>query len=136
MSRVDELTLKLADGTLTPEERRELEALVRGSPEAARAHAAMLDLVSSMRGASPAPDIAAKTLDRIHGRISEKIEIGVLKRIRARGAERAPARVAARRGVPWILALAAAAAVVAGLAVALYSPSRPEGEEGGIAKER
>ena len=37
MSRVDELTLKLADDLLTDEERGELERLIRESPEAARA---------------------------------------------------------------------------------------------------
>lgn len=139
MNRVDELTLKLLDGTLTGEERVELERLVREDAGAARAHAEMLDLVAAMRGEGSMPDAAGKTLDRIHERITEKIEVGVMHQIRAslgsardkRGKERASARrVAAprRRRSAWMFGLAAAAVIVA-VAVALMMPaSRPPEE--------
>ncbi len=127
MNRVDELTLKLLDGALTGDERLELESLVREDAGAARAHAEMLDLVAAMRGEGPMPDAAGGTLDRIHGRITEKIEVGVLHQIRVRGKERASGRrivAPRRRRHAWIFGVAAAA-VIAAVAVALMLPSPP-----------
>ncbi|HLF93053.1 MAG TPA: FecR family protein, partial [Planctomycetota bacterium] len=132
MNRVDELTLKLLDGTLTGEERMELERLVRDDAGAARAHAEMLDLVAAIRGEGPMADVAGRTLDRIHERITEKIEVGVMHQIRQRGKERASARrivVPRRRNPVWMIGVAAAVVIVA-VAVALMipSPRPPEGE--------
>lgn len=137
MSRVDELTLKLIDGALAAAERVELEKLVASDLAAARAHAALLDLAAALRGGSPAPDVSAKTLDRIHERITEKIEVGVLHKIRVRGKGGATRRSPAprRRGVPWIALLAAAAAaVLIVVTVALLrEPARPVENEARVA---
>jgi len=132
MNRVDELTLKLLDGTLSGDERLELERLVREDGAAASAHAEMLDLVASMRGEGPMVDAVGGTLNRIHERITEKIEVAVMHQIRQRGKERASARriVAPRRRNPvWMIGVAAAV-VIAVVAVALMipSPRPPEGE--------
>jgi hypothetical protein len=135
VNRIDELTLKLADGSIAIEERRELEGLIRGNPEAAQAHASMLDLIASLRGESPGADVTQKVLDRIHERISEKIEVGVLRKIRARSAlPAARAVVPSRRPIPWIMAVAAAAAILVAVAVAVFSPAREEKGDEGIAQ--
>ena len=123
MNRVDELTLKLIDGVLTEDERRELERLVADTPEAARSHAALLDLVATLRGEARPPDVTARTLGQIQERITNRIEVGVLHQIRGR----APLRPSSRRATAskkkggWWIALAAAA--LAAIALALLLPS-------------
>ncbi len=130
MTRVDELTLTLAEGSISADERRELERLVSESPEAAEAHAALLDLVAALRAGSPPPDVAAATLNQIHERISERIQIGVLSKIRAR----TPARRATLRSAPtssrpavWLLAIAGAALIAVAVAL-LVKPEPPAPE--------
>lgn len=135
MSRVDELTLKLADGALTGAERAELERLVAEDPAAARAHALMLDLVAELRGERPPADLAERTMSRLHERITEGIGVQVMDRIRER--RRPPRRAAAGR-IPLlgILAVAGAAAVVVlGLLLALPVGGRPAAPDRPVVKE-
>jgi hypothetical protein len=137
MSRLDELTLKLADGVLTEEERRELEGLLVQDPAAARSHAAMLDVVAELRGKAPAPDLVAKTMNRIQERISERIKIGVLGRIHSRRS--VTSRRFQRGGAgprrwrsPWAIILAVATFAALALLTVLVSvrreKNRPEDE--------
>lgn len=124
MSRVDELTLKLADGSLSSDEGRELESLLK-NPEAKRAHLAMLDLVASLRGAVPEPGLSDAVLRRVQEEISGGMKKSVLDQIRK--LPRPTRRMTAPQRLPWIAwGLAGLAAAVAVAAVFLMSRPVPE----------
>jgi ferric-dicitrate binding protein FerR (iron transport regulator) len=141
MTRLDELTLKLADGLISDEELGELERLLEEHPEAIASQAELLELVARLRGEAPPPDIVEKTLGRIQERISERIKIGVLGQIRSRKLERKPGRRALRRAAserrspprPWSLVLVvstlAAAVLVVFLVLGQRESDRPSPDE-------
>ncbi len=122
MSRIDELTLKLAEDGLGDDEAAELERLLL-DPAARAAHLAMLDLVARLRGGHPAPGLRERTVQAIQEKITGEIKKQVLGEIRRRApARRALPRRASRGWVAWT-SLAAAALVA--VAVALALPLRP-----------
>jgi hypothetical protein len=125
MNRVDELTLKLADGDLTDGEALELERLLQ-DPGARKAHLALLDVVVRLRGGHPAPDLRDRTLSSIQERITGEIKKEVLGEIRRRGPvlRRVP-----RRSRAWIGWTSIAAAALFAVALALRPAPAPAPRE-------
>jgi len=83
MTRVDELTLRLLDGSLTETEHAELEALCSADPAAARAHIGLLDLEAELRGGRKRLDVSPEVLERIQRAVDARIERGVMARVRS-----------------------------------------------------
>jgi hypothetical protein len=114
--RVEELTLRFADGLATEAEIDELERLVAADPEAARVHVHLMELEGELRGGREDLDLVATILERIRRAREDRIERGVMERVR-----RSPRRMFFRMQRPRSLnpawALAAAALLAAGLLV-------------------
>ena len=85
MSSVEELTLKLIDGTITDSELEELEQIVSTSTHAYAIHLSLLEQEAILRGAQRPVDLAEPTLDHIRGMLEQRIEEGVLRQIRREG---------------------------------------------------
>jgi concanavalin A-like lectin/glucanase superfamily protein/FecR-like protein len=90
MTRAEELTLKLADGSISDSEFEELERLVRDDPAARQIHLEQLDLEAELRGERPASDLAEGAMQRLEKRLLADVENGVMERIQARGAAKRP----------------------------------------------
>ena len=90
MNGVEELTLKLIDGTITDSEVDELEQIVSTSTRAYEIHLSLLEQEAILRGAQRPGDLAEPTLDHIRGMLEQRIEEGVLRQIRREG--RVPVR--------------------------------------------
>ncbi|VTT97734.1 wd40 repeat-containing protein : WD40 repeat-containing protein OS=Nostoc sp. (strain ATCC 29411 / PCC 7524) GN=Nos7524_0419 PE=4 SV=1: FecR: WD40 [Gemmataceae bacterium] len=126
MTRTDDLTARLLDGTLTDAEAAELEALVAADPAARAAHLAALTLEAALRGLRTDfdPAFARDTAARIEADRGERVAAGVLAEIAARPApawDRRPARRSAR----WAALAALAAAVLVGAWVAIRPADGP-----------
>jgi hypothetical protein len=93
--RVEELTLRFADGLATESEIDELERLVAADPEAARVHVLLLELEGELRGGRADLDLSAKVLERIRRAREDRIERGVMERVR-----RSPRRTSSRAARP------------------------------------
>lgn len=89
MTRIDELTAQLLDGTLTPTEGEELERLLAADPAATRAYLDLLELEAALRGLRTGFDLSEPTLARLREAQAERIAQGVL------------ATIAARQPPPW-----------------------------------
>ncbi|WP_439631665.1 WD40 repeat domain-containing protein [Gemmata sp.] len=134
MTRTDDLTARLLDGTLTDAEAAELEALVAADPAARAAHLAALTLEAALRGLRTDfdPAFARDTAARIEADRGERVAAGVLAEIAARPApawDRRPARRPAR----WAAWAALTAAVLVGAWVAIRPAGGPGPAPGPIA---
>lgn len=82
MERVEELTLKLADGDLGQAEADELIAILQIDPAAVQFHLAALDLEAALRGTRRLPDLSEATLARLREHLGERVTGGVMEAIR------------------------------------------------------
>jgi len=80
--RVEELTLRFADGLATEAELDELDRLMAADPGAARVHVRLLELEGELRGGRRDLDLSARVLDRLRKTREERIEQGVMERVR------------------------------------------------------
>jgi hypothetical protein len=75
MTRVEELTLRLADGELSDREFEELERLVLRDPAAARTHLALLDLEAELRTQTEEPGLSHQTMQRLRATLHLKTAV-------------------------------------------------------------
>jgi ferric-dicitrate binding protein FerR (iron transport regulator) len=126
--RIEELTLRFADGLATEAELDELERLVAADSEAARVHVRLLDLESELRGGRRDLDVSAGVLDRLQKAREERIERGVMEKVR-RSAWRTTFRAfpVRRLGPAWIIAAGVLVAVGMAVLWSLRPASAPRG---------
>lgn len=129
MTRTDELTGKLLDGSLTDGEWAELDGLLSADPAAEAEHLALLDLEAVLRGLRTDFDLAEPTLAKVREVQAENTARAVLSEIATRPAPHwaAPATPApSRRRFVAAAALVACAAVLAvGVWLGNGTPSPP-----------
>jgi len=83
MTRLQELTLRLADDTLPDDEWHELERLLATEPEAVATHLQLLKLEASLRGLRETLDLAGPTVARLHSGLAASVKRDVMERLRA-----------------------------------------------------
>jgi hypothetical protein len=158
MERFEDITLGLLDDAASAAEIKELDVIVSSDKRAREAHIALVELEAVLRGGREGLDLTRAILARVRRDIGERVEKGVMRKIRgeqrpARG-RRAPVdiqpveterRWVASRGF-WLVSASAAALIVA--AVGLYAGlvasrrARPQvlktapGDPAKVAKER
>jgi hypothetical protein len=113
-TRVEELTLRLADGDLTGDEERELDALLASDAAARETHHRLLRLEAELRAAHR-PSLLAPVMNAVRTARRSGVVRTVMEEVRARP----PAR--RRRRLRWALA----AVAVAVLALLLLRRDRP-----------
>jgi ferric-dicitrate binding protein FerR (iron transport regulator) len=153
MTRLEELTLGLADEALTKADLRELESLLATEPEAATAHIQLLEVEAALRGRRTTLDLVGPTLARLRSELGVSVERAVMRQLetepppawaRARAAtqQRSRRREEADQGVlargktaslprrlrpPWnrhvVLAFAASVVLLLGLSAWYLSPT-------------
>lgn len=89
MKRLDELTLKLVDGQLTPAEAVELDALVSGDPTAEAAQVPVLEIEGALRGLRDGINLAGPVLDQLRQRGERQVD-AVMRQVQAMPARSAP----------------------------------------------
>jgi WD40 repeat protein len=131
MSRTDELTGKLLDGTLTEAEWAELDLLLAADPVAAEAHIALLDLEGVLRGMLEAVevDLAAPTMAKVKEAQADKTTQAVMAEIATLPAPHwagvaKPERIPVRSARRWLYAAAGMIAIAAGLLIGLWLGTR------------
>lgn len=138
MSDLDELTLRFLDGELDEEGVAELEARLEADPDAAASFAALVEQEAALRGLGAAPDVSAEVAATIARGLSERVERGVMARVRR-------VVVPIERPSPWLgrrgalVAMAAVALIGLGLgheAVGFLVSTVPERELHVIAPEQ
>ena len=128
MNRVDLLTAKLLDETLTDDEWAELEGLLAADAGAEESHRALLELEGVLRGLRTEFDLAARTIERVKEAQAEKTTRAVMAEIAMQspptwsGGRAEPARSRRRS---WFVA-AAVVAVAAGLVLGLWLGTRED----------
>lgn len=134
MTRTDELTARLLDGTLADAEWAELEALLAADPAAEATFFALLDLEAVLRGERTDLDLSEATVARVKNAQAEKTTRAVMAGI----VTNPPPAWAARPGAApppnrrWLFTTGGFLAVAAGLLVGLWlgtgtpGPSRPD----------
>jgi hypothetical protein len=65
MTRLEQLTMELADDLLTDAEARELENLVAGDNAARQAHIRILEIEAGLRGGRQDPELAGRIMARL-----------------------------------------------------------------------
>ena len=98
MTRVEELTLKLLDGELRPEETVELDELLAWDEEAAAVHVALLEQEAALRGRQVVPDSSDRVVERVCQLSEERAEEEVLRSIERRS-DRPALRYALAAGI-------------------------------------
>lgn len=81
MERCEQLTHRLLDGAITPDEAAELESLTAAEPTARARHHALLRLETALRGLGPAPDVASATLEQVRHDSTADLERTVMQTI-------------------------------------------------------
>jgi len=81
MTRLEELTLKLADEMLTDAESRELESLLAAEPEAAAVQRQLLEIEAALRGQRETLDLAGPTLARLRSLLAQSVERRVMQQL-------------------------------------------------------
>ncbi len=140
MTRVEELMLKLADGDIADAELTELRSLLEQDPEAFRIQISILELEAELRGSRENLDVAQKVVDAV-GKIREdRIENGVLDKIRS---QRPPTwrraktrRVLRANNFPWFAWIAAALLLALAGPRMLPTPRQDEALEPGGRRAR
>jgi ferric-dicitrate binding protein FerR (iron transport regulator) len=127
MNRLDDLTLRLADGELTDDETAELRLILAQDSEAQRRHVLLLELEGRLRGGDCVTDVAPAVMQTVQAGHEDRVVGAVMKQI---GTRAAPARRASRmrvldrRVLSWRAGLAAAAALLI-VALGLSQLRRP-----------
>jgi anti-sigma factor RsiW len=85
MTRVEELTLRLVDGQITPAERLELVQLVTSDREARRAHLALMAIEATLRGRGQ-----VEVSDEVMTQIDEERTSRVVRVVMGEEGERRP----------------------------------------------
>lgn len=116
---IEELLNSFIDGELTPAQRAEVEGLIAGDEQIARRLRDLQKCKTLMR-ALPRAEAPAGTLKRIQASLEEGSLLG--RRIRPSDARRERRQLVGRR----VLAVAAMVAVMAALAVVIYTINTPE----------
>ena len=91
MTRIEELTLKLADESLGEDDARELERLLAQNQRARQVHIAILELEVRLRSKRDNLHLTANIMRRLRQGMAESIARDVMSTIRAQ-----PARESAR----------------------------------------
>lgn len=112
MNRVEELTLRLADGGLSDGEAAELRGLVAADLLARASHVRLLDVEAALRSRQSAPDLVPAIMSGLHAQRGETMPERVVAQIRTSRPARFRPRVTA--------ALALAAGVLALLSLGLW----------------
>lgn len=120
MNRIDELTDRLIDGTLTDAEAVELESFLAFDPSAQARHLAAVRLELVLRGLRTEFDLAESTVAKIEADRVERTTTAVMAELAGRPI---PGRPARNRRV-WIACAALAAAIL----VAVWVGFRPPGD--------
>jgi hypothetical protein len=94
MTRLEELTIKLADDELPDDEWRELERLLATEPKAAATHRRLLEVEAALRGLRETLDLALPTVARLRSGLAASVQRDVMQRLRT-GPRPAWARVRA-----------------------------------------
>ncbi|MBI3851370.1 MAG: FecR domain-containing protein [Verrucomicrobia bacterium] len=81
MTRLEELTIKLADDVLTDVEASELEVLLATQSEAAAPHTRLLEIEVALRGQRETLDLAGPTLTRLRSELGASVERGVMQQL-------------------------------------------------------
>jgi WD40 repeat protein len=121
MTRIDELTLKLLDGELSPAEQAELDAVLASSPAEARRHIGLAILEGVLRSEGPVPDVASSTIAYLAISSGDCIASEVMRQVVVMPPPRW-AEGSRRRAIRWawrMSGIAAVAAVLLLLAVPL-----------------
>ncbi len=125
MTRTDDLTAKLLDGTLSDAEGAELDSLLAADPATAGDHFALLELEAALRGLRTGLDLAAATLERVQTAQAARTAASVMAEITSRPAPAwHPHRLRSRRRKLAYGGLGAVA-VAAALAVGLWLGGQP-----------
>lgn len=128
MTRTEELTLKLLDGSLSDAEGRELDSLLGTDPSAVTEHLSILDLEATLRGLRTDFDLSGPTMERVTAVQAEQTTSAVMAEIAALpppGWAAPPASAMSRYGRRRWAVFASLAASAA--AIALFVAQR-EGE--------
>jgi hypothetical protein len=83
MTRVEELTFNLADGSLSDQEAAELEELLATDPAAAEAHLHLLGLEAALMAKRELPDLQARTIVRLREELAASVVQGVMQKVGA-----------------------------------------------------
>ena len=83
MSRIDELTSKWLDGSLSETEARALALLVEQDPEAKRRHLGLLEVEAALRGRSAPANLAVAVLARLKSETEAALPGRVMDRIKS-----------------------------------------------------
>jgi FecR protein/WD domain, G-beta repeat len=134
MTRTDELTARLLDGTLSDAEWAELESLLAADPAAVNAHLALTELEAVLRGERAEFDLSEGTLAKVKVAQAEKTTQAVMAEIATHPAPQWAARPkpepSSRR---WLFAgsglLVVAAAIFIGLWLANANLPQPRADD-------
>jgi ferric-dicitrate binding protein FerR (iron transport regulator) len=129
MTRADELTDKLLDGTPADAEWAELESLLANNSDSRAEYEALLELEGVLRGLRTEFDLSKPTLARVKEVQAEKMTQAVLAEIASRPspswANRSSVFSLSRRSRRWIVVLAGSAAIAAALFIGLWLGGQP-----------
>jgi hypothetical protein len=125
MTRIEELTLKLLDDSISDEEVDELEALVERDGPGVEDHFLLLEIEAALRGRSRCPDLRQPVVERLRAEMAVRTQQAVLRTIAKLPAPPWQAGPAATdpRGrrrlarAAWVLTAAAAVVVLVASAV-------------------
>ena len=121
MNRIDELTDRLIDATLTDAEATELAALTAADPAALDRYLALLNLEATLRGLRTDLNFSTDVVNRIDAERADRTTMGVMSEIADRPA---PAWNRTRSGWPrWVVVAAVVAAVLVGVWLIRPTPS-------------
>ena len=81
MARTEDLTLRLADGSITASEADELERLLERDPRAVLSYQGILELEACLRGGREHFDLVQQTMARLRAVLEEEITRGSMERI-------------------------------------------------------
>jgi len=81
MTRIDVLTLKLLDHSISEAESEELELLVERAGPGVNEHFLLLDIETLLRGQAPGPDVRPKVMDRLGAELAAGTPREVLRTI-------------------------------------------------------
>ncbi|MCE9568147.1 MAG: FecR domain-containing protein [Planctomycetes bacterium] len=124
MNRIDELTDRLIDGTLTDAEGTELESLIGADPSARDRYLALLNVEAALRGLRTDLDLAAATVRRIEAERAERTATTVMAEIADSPAPKWSRRSSSRRW-RWAVVTAIAAALLVGVWLLNPAPNNP-----------
>jgi len=131
MNRIDELTDRLIDATLTDAEAEQLTALTGTEPAALGRHFALLNLEATLRGLRTDLDFSADVLNRIEVQRTERTADAVMSEIAQR-----PTPAWGRRRSPWRRVAVAVTAMAAALLLGIWLIRATPPRDSGLARVR